>query len=115
MGFNILFENDSVVGRVEEVTRSGMQTLYIRPDSAFAIRSIHGFIYYTDSDPAVNKPGLIINNITLTRYHEPADTVRVDAEDSLAMERNVDAMQMEKKADTLDASSIRPSSVRQQD
>lgn len=89
MGFNILFDNDSVVGRVKDITCSGVQTLYIKPDSAFAIKSVSGFIYYMDSDSSTNKPGLIINNIALTRYHEPVDTMTVAGKDSLAVEQRV--------------------------
>ncbi|WP_455665550.1 DUF4296 domain-containing protein [Phocaeicola sp.] len=83
MGFNIMFENDSVVGSVKDITRSGVQTLYIKPDSAFTVKSVNGFIYYTDQD-SVNTPGVIINHISLTRYHEPVDTTAVAAKDSLA-------------------------------
>lgn len=52
-----------------------------------------------DSDSSTNKPGLIINNITLTRYHEPVDTMTVAGKDSLAVERRVgtDSMVTEKK------------------
>lgn len=103
MGFNILFDNDSVVGRVEDITHSGVQTLYIKPDSAFAIKSVNGFIYYTTQDSAANKPGLIIHDITLTRYHEPTDTTAVAGTDSLAVEKNVraDSVVTEKKVDSL--------------
>ena len=109
MGFNILFDNDSVVGRVKDITCSGVQTLYIKPDSAFAIKSVSGFIYYMDSDSSTNKPGLIINNITLTRYHEPVDTMTVAGKDSLAVERRVgtDSMVTEKKADSIQSVDIR--------
>ena len=53
-----------------------------------------------DSDSSTNKPGLIINNITLTRYHEPVDTMTVAGKDSLAVERRVgtDSMVTEKKS-----------------
>lgn len=103
MGFNILFDNDSVVGRVKDITRSGVQTLYIKPDSVFAIKSVNGFIYYTDTDSADNKSGLIINNITLTRYHEPVDTTAVVGKDSVAVENKVqvDSVVTDKKVDSL--------------
>ena len=102
-------DNDSVVGRVKDITCSCVQTLYIKPDSAFAIKSVNGFIYYMDSDSSTNKPGLIINNITLTRYHEPVDTMTVAGKDSLAVERRVgtDSMVTEKKADSIQSVDIR--------
>ena len=62
-----------------------------------------------DSDSSTNKPGLIINNITLTRYHEPVDTMTVAGKDSLAVERRVgtDSMVTEKKADSIQSVDIR--------
>lgn len=87
MGFNVQFENDSVAGSVREITASGAQSLYIKPDSAFAIKSLNGFIYYTEADSA-NALGLIVNKITLMRYHEPADTTSVaEKKDSLTVEK----------------------------
>ena len=86
-----------------------MQTVCIKPDSVFAIKSVNGFIYYIDSDSSTNKPGLIINNITLTRYREPVDTMTVAGKDSLAVERRVgtDSMVTEKKADSIQSVDIR--------
>ncbi|WP_455672827.1 DUF4296 domain-containing protein [Phocaeicola sp.] len=88
MGFNVLFDNDSVVGRVKEITGSGVQTLYIKTDSAYNIRSINGFIYL--SGDSVEAPGVIVNNITLTRYHAPVDTTALAqeaAKDSVAVKK----------------------------
>lgn len=101
VGFNIMFDNDSVVGRVQEVIRSGIQSLYIKPDSAFAIKSVNGFIYYEDD--SLRTPGLIVNNITLTRYHEPVDSVAVAAKDSVAAAVKVseDNVAADKKVDTV--------------
>lgn len=101
VGFNIMFDNDSVVGRVQEVTRSGVQSLYIKPDSAFAIKSVNGFIYYEDD--SLRTPGLIVNNITLTRYHEPVDSVAVAAKDSVAavVKAPADDVVTDKKTDSV--------------
>lgn len=104
MGFNVLFENDSVAGCVKDITSSGVQTLYIKPDSAFAVKSVNGFIYYMDRDSSANKPGLIVNHLALTRYHEPADTLTVAGKDSSAVERRVvgaDSVVTEKKTDSI--------------
>lgn len=86
MGFNLLFDNDSVTGRVQDITQSGLQTLYIKPDSAYSIKSVNGFIYYQDNDSLkINNPGVIIHNIALTRYHEKVDTALTAVKDSLAV------------------------------
>lgn len=86
MGFNIQFDNDSVAGSVREITHSGKQTLYIKPDSAYNIRRINGFIYL--SGDSVTTPGVIVNDITLIRYHAPVDSTVVSAKtatDSIAV------------------------------
>lgn len=104
MGFNVLFDNDSVAGRVQDITNSGVQTLYIKSDSAFAIKSVNGFICYEDNDSVKNNnPGVIIHNITLTRYHEVADTTRVAAKDSLTAngKTTADSIVSEKKVDSV--------------
>ena len=72
---NILFDNDSVMGKTITLTQSGNQTITLQPDSAYNLKSIHGFIYvYGDS---VQKPNVLVNNIELMRYHAPADTTQV--------------------------------------
>lgn len=75
MGFNVLFDNDSVTGQVCTVTHSGLQSLYLKPDSVFGIKSVNGFIYYENADSVGRgMPGLVVDGITLMRYHEPKDT-----------------------------------------
>ncbi len=97
MGFNVLYENDSVAGSVAEITTSGVQTLSIRPDSAYAIKSLNGFIYYTDSDTLDTvSPGVLINHLSLMRYHAPKDTIAFAA-DSLAVEKPEEPIKKEPK------------------
>lgn len=67
MGLNFYFDNDSVQGITRAVTASGPQRLYLRPDSAFTIRNISGFVYYTNDKD--EKGSLLVNDIRLTRYH----------------------------------------------
>ena len=68
MGINYCFENDSVQGMTQTFRSSGPCRLYFKPDSAFAIRSINGFIYYTSG----KKPSgsVLLNDIRLMRYHK---------------------------------------------
>ena len=88
MALNFYFDNDSVQGQTRLVTRPGKQRLYLRPDSAFAIQSISGFIYYTDD----NHPDatLLISDIRLTRYHQDVSASSV-----------VSSEEQEVKTDTL--------------
>jgi len=88
MALNFYFDNDSVQGQTHLVTRPGKQRLYLRPDSAFAIQSISGFIYYTDD----NHPDatLLISDIRLTRYHQDVSASSV-----------VSSEEQEVKTDTL--------------
>ena len=99
MGFNILFDNDSVSGKVAEVTASGIQSLYIKPDSAYKIKSINGFIYLTGD--SVKAPGIIVDKISLIRYHELADTISIVAKDSVpeksmsVIDKDTDSLKMD--------------------
>lgn len=87
MGFNVVFDNDSVKGSIKDVTERGLHTLYIKPDSAYSIKSINGFLYYIITDSVdVETSGVIVNNITLTRYHALADSTDVVKVDDIAFE-----------------------------
>ena len=48
-------------------TRPGKQRLYLRPDSAFTIQSVSGFIYYSNNEHP--DASLLVDDIRLTRYH----------------------------------------------
>lgn len=80
MALNFYFDNDSVQGLTRIVTRPGKQRLYLRPDSAFTIQSISGFIYYSNNEHP--DASLLVDDIRLTRYHnhempqEPVDTLK---------------------------------------
>lgn len=92
MGFNVRFENDSVIGRVQSVEHSGRQTLYVKSDSAYAIKSLHGFIYYQNQD-SVATPGVLASGISLTRYHElTPDTTAVSDTLATAAKDSIDAL-----------------------
>ncbi len=67
MALNFYFDNDSVQGLTRVVTRPGKQRLYLRPDSAFTIQSISGFIYYSNNEHP--DASLLVDDICLTRYH----------------------------------------------
>lgn len=80
MALNFYFDNDSVQGLTRIVTRPGKQRLYLRPDSAFTIQSVSGFIYYSNNEHP--DASLLVDDIRLTRYHnhempqEPVDTLK---------------------------------------
>lgn len=82
MGFNVLFDNDSVVGQVVRFTESGPQQLVLQSDSAYAIKKVSGFIYYATQDSTQNDAGLVINGVTLMRYHAlPTDSLAANPVD----------------------------------
>ena len=76
MALNFYFENDSVQGLTRVVTRPGKQRLYLRPDSAFTIQSISGFIYYSNNEHP--DASLLVDDIRLTRYHNHEMLQEVD-------------------------------------
>lgn len=79
IGLNFYFDNDSVQGITRTITASGPQRLYLRPDSAFTIRNISGFVYYSNEKNV--EGSLLVNDIHLTRYHmkSPATIVSADS------------------------------------
>lgn len=75
MGLNLLFDNDSVIGKTLDITQSGIQSIELKPDSSYQLKSINGFIYlHKDS---VQKPSILVNDITLMRYHCKDDSTTV--------------------------------------
>ncbi len=80
LGLNYQFSNDSIQGITRIVRGQGPQRIYLRPDSAYEIRSVSGFIYYTnDHNP---KASLLVDKIRLTRYHIKEDEKPVAKTDS---------------------------------
>ena len=79
MALNVLFENDSVIGKVIDINKAGSYKLGMRSDSAYQIKSVSGFVYL---EPEKQKSlGVLLNNISLTRYHHK------NVNDSLALKQ----------------------------
>ncbi|MDN0048262.1 DUF4296 domain-containing protein [Bacteroides gallinaceum] len=102
MALNFYFDNDSVQGLTRMVTHSGMQRLYLRPDSAFAIQSISGFVYFMDEESTGTS--LLVNDIHLTRYHVK-EKEAVSVPDTVAVR---DTSRLERKERVVGRSQIQP-------
>lgn len=83
MGVNVTFDNDSTQGMTRVVSTSGMQRLFLSPDSAFKFKSITGFMYYSGEE----KSSVLLSDIQLIRYHiqeeeikHAADSLRISAD-----------------------------------
>lgn len=78
MGFNVIFENDSTVGETKIIKESGNHSICLRTDSAFKAKTLNGFVHVADT--AGLDPLLLLQHITLTRYHykEAGDSISVD-------------------------------------
>ncbi len=80
MALNVIYENDSVIGQSKEIAHTGLDSIYLYTDSAYQIKKINGFIYlFGDS---VRKPNVIINEVSLTKYHNLTDSIS-EVKDSL--------------------------------
>lgn len=74
MGLNVRFKNDSVIGNTLTITQSGTNSIYLPTDSTSEIRDINGFIHvYKDS--TFQEPSVIINNLSLTKYHKSEEKI----------------------------------------
>ena len=75
MGFNAIYENDSVTGIVKEITESGRHSICLHADSVNPIKTLNGFIYVLPEDSALHN-NLLVNQISLMRYHAAPDSIR---------------------------------------
>ena len=82
------------------VTRPGKQRLYLRPDSAFTIQSVSGFIYYSNNEHP--DASLLVDDIRLTRYHnhempqELVDTLKLERDTLQALRAGVRTIENKK-------------------
>ena len=74
VSMTIRYNNDSVVTSVKNIKQSDYCSIRLSSDSAYHIRDIKGFIYYPRTDA---KSTLLVDNITLTRYHSPKVSKKV--------------------------------------
>ena len=79
MGLRLLYENDSIDGCTRMVTASGAQQLSLRLDSAWQLKSVSGFIYYSQPDDVLERGSVLVNDIHLMRYHYSEKTTEAEA------------------------------------
>lgn len=78
MGLNVVYDNDSVVGQTQTITRSGHYALRLHSDSAYTIKNLNGFIQMMN-DSTSQKSHLLIHGISLIRYHAKNDSTATSA------------------------------------
>lgn len=83
MALNVLFENDSVIGQSRQIVRSGADSIYLHTDSAWQIKKINGFIYVAGDSDSVHTPNVIINDLSMTKFHALTDSINGEMKDSL--------------------------------
>ena len=67
LGLNVIYDNDSVIGKTRKVDESGNQEIYLHTDSAYQIKELNGFIYVKND--SIKDLRILIKNISLMRYH----------------------------------------------
>lgn len=70
------FTNDSLLVRTEAIQTSGMKSLALQSDSLWTLKNVKGFIYYP---PQRVQKRLLIDSVSLYRFHLPKDTVPADS------------------------------------
>lgn len=73
MVLNVLYSNDSVIGKSKLIERSGMDSISLYTDSVYQIKKINGFIYVPKD--SVQKSDVIINELSLIKYHLKVDSI----------------------------------------
>lgn len=66
MALQLLYKNDSLVGRVDKIKSSGIHTISLSADTLGPIKEIRGFIYYPLQQTGMP---LLLDRISLMRYH----------------------------------------------
>ena len=76
MAMNVLFANDSVIGKSKQITSTGNYSLGLKSDSTYAIKQVSGYVYLESHKDSL---GLLLNKVSLTRYHDknPADSISI--------------------------------------
>lgn len=76
MGFNIIDENDSIIGRTEQISQTGTHTIQLSSNMNSTIKSLNGYIYVLNgSKSAIN---ILAHKISLIRYHRsPNDSLTI--------------------------------------
>lgn len=68
MAMSVIFNNDSVEGKTMQILHTGRNKLMLNCDSAFAIKSVNGFVYMFQQED--KKPhSLVVSDIKLFRIH----------------------------------------------
>lgn len=70
MGLRLLYDNDSIDGCTRIVTASGPQQLFLRPDSAWQLKSVSGFVYYSQPEEVPERGSVLVNDLHLMRYRQ---------------------------------------------
>lgn len=81
MAFNILYDNDSVIGQSKLIANSGMDSIYLHTDSAYNIKNINAFIYLMPDSSGM--ASMLVSDLSLTKYHAPKDSTQA-ASDSIS-------------------------------
>ena len=78
LGMNIIYDNDSIIGKTQRINKSGNQVLYLHTDSTWKIKKMNGFIHV--SEDTLKRPKILIKDISLMRYHkQEKDTLNMDS------------------------------------
>lgn len=87
MGMNLYFDNDSIIGQTWDIAQSGEQSIELRTDSTYQLKNINGFIFlHGDS---IKKPSLLINKLSLMRYHASDSTKSVKPDVKSEFQMNI--------------------------
>lgn len=81
MALNVQYDNDSVIGQSKQISHSGMDSIYLYTDSAYQIKKINGFFYL--SGDSIQNPNVLINEVSLTKYHAIKDSIAGELQDSI--------------------------------
>ena len=81
IGLNVVYDNDSVIGETKVISQTGTHSIYLHTDSAYKVSALNGFIHVLPED-SVADMNVLVNHISLIRYHAANDSTQVAADTS---------------------------------
>lgn len=86
MAMQVIYQKDSIIGTIQKVYKSGMETISLFADTLGEIKEIRGSIYYPAAQATHT---LLTDRISLMRYHA-TDTLTFSKNDSIKTEKKLE-------------------------
>lgn len=102
MAMSLHYKNDSVISAFRKIFAAGDYSITLQNDTIGELKEVNGFIYY----PSSEKKSLLLDKISLMRYHSVDSVVVAEADTLKAAEK--DTLNVKKEPENMAKDSIEP-------